>query len=150
MRIAEKEGLTISEEAMDTLLYISEGDMRKAINTLQVAASFTKEITPEVLYKSTSTARPEEIRKLLTLAAEGKFVDARGTLTDILNTYGMGGEDLLRQVHREIYTMPFQDEIKVRIIEALAEAEFRIVEGGSERIQLEAFLAKISFAAGKK
>ena len=150
MRIAEKEGLTVSEEAMETLLYISEGDMRKAINTLQVAASFTKEITPEVLYKSTSTARPEEIRKLLTLAADGRFVDARGTLTDILNTYGMGGEDLLRQIHREIYTMPFEDETKVRIIEALSDTEFRIVEGGSERIQLEAFLARISFVAGKK
>ena len=150
MRIAEKEELEITEEALETLLYISEGDMRKAINTLQVAASFSKKIDPEVLYKSTSTARPEEVRKLLTDAAEGRFVDARNTLSEIFNTYGMGGEDLIRQLHREIYRMPFPDDKKVKIIEALSECEYRIVEGGSERIQLEAFLARLSYLSGGK
>ncbi|OYT49087.1 Replication factor C small subunit [Thermoplasmatales archaeon ex4484_36] len=150
LRIAEKEGLEITDDALDTLLYISEGDMRKAINTLQVAASFSNKIDPEVLYKSTSTARPEEVRKLLTDAAEGRFVDARNTLSEIFNTYGMGGEDLIKQLHREIYRMTFPDDMKVKIIEALSECEYRIVEGGSERIQLEAFLARLSYLSGGK
>lgn len=150
MRIAEKENLEITDEALETLLYISEGDMRKAINTLQVAASFSRKIDPDVLYKSTSTARPEEVRKLLTAAAEGRFLDARNTLSEIFSTYGMGGEDLIKQLHREIYRMPLPDEKKVKIIEALSDCEYRIVEGGSERIQLEAFLARLSYLAGGK
>jgi len=40
--------------------------------------------------------------------------------------------------------------MKVKIIEALSECEYRIVEGGSERIQLEAFLARLSYLSGGK
>ncbi|EQD59381.1 Replication factor C domain protein, partial [mine drainage metagenome] len=34
---------------------------------------------------------------------------------------------------------------KLSIIMALAEAEFRLVEGGSDRVQLDALLAKIGW-----
>ena len=37
-RIAGREGLSITKEAMDAIVYIAQGDMRKAINALQGAA----------------------------------------------------------------------------------------------------------------
>ncbi|MEM5873155.1 MAG: replication factor C small subunit, partial [Candidatus Aenigmatarchaeota archaeon] len=48
--IAEREKLIIDEEALEALYYISEGDMRRAINILQAAAIYNKNITADMIY----------------------------------------------------------------------------------------------------
>jgi len=45
--IAEKEGLQITDDGMKSLLYVAGGDMRKAINILQVSANLDKKIDGE-------------------------------------------------------------------------------------------------------
>ena len=44
-RIAAREGLTVTPEAMNAIVYIAQGDMRKAINALQGAAILTPRLT---------------------------------------------------------------------------------------------------------
>ena len=53
----------------------------------------------------------------------------------------MSGEDVLRQLHRNLFDLPLSDKVKVRLIDRVGEAEFRLVEGSNERVQIEALLA---------
>src|SRR5213594_262712 len=140
-RIAKAEKLKITDEGMDALVYVAEGDMRRAVNSLQVAASLGPAIDADVLYKVASTIRPEEVKKLIEKALEGEFLRAREVLDRLLIEYGLSGEDIVRQLHRSVFDLNVPDESKVRLLDRIGETDFRLTEGSSERIQIEALLA---------
>src|SRR5512136_2554789 len=54
-RIAKAEKLKITDDGLEALVYVSEGDMRRAVNSLQVAASLSTTIDADALYKVAST-----------------------------------------------------------------------------------------------
>ncbi|UCC93307.1 MAG: Replication factor C small subunit, partial [Thermoplasmata archaeon] len=140
-RIAEKEGLDITDDGMEALVYISQGDLRRATNSLQVAAALGTKIDDEAIYRSTQTVRPEEIKDLINTALEGDFAKARKSLETILIDYALSGEDLIRQIHRNVYDLQIKERDKVRLVDRIGEVEFRMVEGANPRIQLESLLA---------
>src|SRR3990172_4983655 len=140
--IAKEEKLKVTPGAMKALIYIAGGDMRKAVNALQVAASVSSAIDEDTLYKTASTARPEEVKKLIEVSLTGDFLRAREVLDNLLIEYGLAGEDILRQIHRQVFEIALPDAFKVRLVDAIGEVEFRLVEGSNERIQLENLLAQ--------
>ena len=140
-RIAKKEGLKITNDGLEALIYVAQGDLRKAINSLQVAASVSKSIDSDAMYKAASTARPELIKKLLETSLEGDFIKARDELDELLIEYGLSGEDVIRQIHRTVFDLAIPDTYKVKLVDRIGEAEFRLVEGSNERIQLENLLS---------
>ncbi|HEV8359510.1 MAG TPA: replication factor C small subunit [Candidatus Thermoplasmatota archaeon] len=148
-KVAKEEKLEVSKDGLEALLYVASGDMRRAINTLQVAGSLGKEVTEESIYKVTATARPEEVKAMLESALKGDFLKARDALDTMLVTYGLSGEDVLKQVHRAVFELPIPDDVKVDLVDRVGEADFRLVEGASERIQIEALLARFALAGGK-
>lgn len=142
-RVAKGEGLKITKEGMEALVYLARGDLRKVTNALQVAGAISKMIDADVLYKAASTARPEEVKGLLETTLSGDFLQARSALDELLVEYGLSGEDILRQLHRTVFDLAIPDPFKVRIVDRIGEADFRLVEGANERIQLEALLAHL-------
>src|SRR5205809_1070538 len=95
----------------------------------------------DVLYKVASTIRPEEVKKLIEKALEGEFLRAREVLDRLLIEYRLSGEDIVRQLHRSVFDLNVPDESKVRLLDRIGETDFRLTEGSSERIQIEALLA---------
>ncbi len=89
-------------------------------------------------------AKPKEVVETLGLALEGKFVEARNNLLDIMLKYGLSGIDVIKQIQREILNLSTNNKNKMILIEKCGEAEFRMNEGSDEFIQLEAFLAQVS------
>ena len=148
--IARHEKLELRDDAVKSLIYVSEGDMRKAINALQGAAATTKHVTGEAVFKVSSRARPEEIRQMVELALGGDFVGAREKLDHVMLHYGMSGEDVMLQMYREITSLGIPDRLKVTLVDRLGEYNFRLVEGANERIQLEALLAQILLLGSEK
>ncbi|MGA1793394.1 MAG: replication factor C small subunit [Thermoplasmatota archaeon] len=149
-RIEAGEEIEVTGSGFETLMYVSQGDLRKAVNILQVAASFSKIIDSENLYESSAMARPEDIGELIELSLKGKFPQARAKLERLLTEGGLAGEDVLTQLHRELFNIPMEDEIRVKVLDAIGEADFRLVEGADERIQLEALLARLQLLGSKK
>lgn len=148
-QIAEQESIELKEEGLDAIVYVSQGDLRKAINTLQVAASFSSVVDAEVIYQAASTARPEMITELIETCLKGDFMKGRGVLDELLIAQGLSGEDIIRQIHKSILELPINDRLKVELIDEIGEIEFRIVEGSNARIQLESLLAHFVLAGNK-
>ena len=143
--IIEQEKLQADEKSLDAVIYVAQGDLRKAINILQASASLGEKITDEIVYNVSSRARPEEITNMLNSALKGEFLDARNQLDTLIFEHGMSGEDVLLQLYRELINLDetaIDNKSKIELIDAIGEANFRIVEGANERIQLEALLAK--------
>jgi replication factor C small subunit len=142
-RILSAEKIEYDLGGLEAAVYVSEGDMRRAVNLIQSAAAYGS-VDEENIYKITSRAKPEDIRLLLELAISGKFIDSRNLLDKLMLTVGLSGEDILLQINREAVNLNAEDKIKVRIIDLVGEANFALVEGANERIQLEALLARIA------
>ncbi len=148
-KIASKENLQITPDGLETLIFISRGDLRKALNVLQVGASINNKITAELLYETSATAKPEDVKNLINQALSGDFMASRNQLYDLLIKYGLSGEDLIKQIHQTIYKLAIPDENKIRLIEKTGETEFRLTEGSNEHIQLESLLAQFALEGGK-
>jgi replication factor C small subunit len=148
-RIQKGENLEIDEKAAEALVYVSEGDLRKLINVLQSAAALGPKISEREIYDIASRARPKEVTAMLRYALEGDFQKARHELDTLMLNYGMSGEDVLLQCYREALNLPVGDHVKLGLIKAIGEYNFRIVEGANERIQLEAMLANLALLEKK-
>ncbi len=148
--IVEKENVDIEEDALQGLVHVARGDMRRAVNSMQVAASLGRKIDLDTVYQTTGLANPEEVRTMLETALDGNFVRARDMLDTIMINFGLSGQDIIRQIHSMFFELSISDAEKVRLVDKTGEIEFRIVEGSSERIQLEALLAYLVMIGGSK
>lgn len=148
--ISEKEGVDYDPEALDAIYSITEGDMRRAINILQAAAALGR-VSVSSVFKVVGLAHPKEVREMLQLALSGNFSEARERLRKIMIDYGLSGLDVIKQIHREIFSPDFKidEDLRVYIADYAGEINFRLVEGGDEEIQLNAFLARLAML-GKK
>jgi len=145
--IAETEGIALTDDGVDALVYAAAGDMRKAINGLQAAAVMGEEVDEEAVFAITSTARPEEVEKMVDQAIGGAFTAARATLEDLLTDRGLAGGDVIDQLHRSAWEFDLGEHETVRLLERLGEVDYRITEGANERLQLEAMLAHLALAS---
>lgn len=145
-RIAKEEGLRISDNAIDAIIYISQKDMREAINAIQSVAAVSKEIEEDDVYQVTASARPEEVTELIKTAMKGEFDNAMRILNDLINQ-GLSGEDIIEQMHRAALSLDIPEDMKIVLVDKMGEADFRLTEGASERIQLEALIAHLALLA---
>ncbi len=148
--ICEQEKCKYTEEGLETIYEISEGDMRRAINVLQAAAAIGT-VTPDIVYKVVGLAHPREIREMIKLALDGQFQRARDQLRQLMINYGLSGVDVIKQIHREIFSQELKlpEELRVMIADYAGEIQFRLVEGADDEIQLSAFLAWLTLLGQK-
>ncbi len=142
--IVKKEGLKADDEAYGAIYYVSEGDMRRALNILQGCAMHSKKIDEGLVHRISSRAMPKEVKEMVELALKGKFKEARENLDKLIISYGLSGEDILLQIYREIQKLEIEEKQRIKMIEILGEYNFRLVQGANERIQLEALLAQFA------
>ncbi|CAI8155810.1 MAG: DNA polymerase III subunit tau [Methanobacteriota archaeon] len=142
--VAKSEKVKLDDEAAEALVRISQGDLRKAITALQVAAALDKKISRSLIYETSATAPPESLHQYLMSCRQDGFHAARRRLRELLDRYGLAGTDFVNQLHRELYGADFLSEMqKLDLTELMAEIDFRLVEGGGETVQLDALTAKL-------
>ncbi len=148
--ICKNEKVKCAERALELVYELSEGDMRRAINILQAAAALG-EVTEESVYKVVGLAHPKEVREMLQLALAGNFLEARKKLRELMITYGLSGVDVVKQIHREIFSQELKlpDDLRILIADYTGEIQFRLVEGADDEIQLNAFLARLALLGRK-
>jgi replication factor C small subunit len=143
-RLADNEDFKITGSAVDAVIRVSEGDLRRVTNILQTTALHTDKIEEEDVYTAAGSLRPEEISEILEKALEGDFLEARDDLSDLMINRGLDGQDVIGAIHRELFDLDISDEQKLEMVNGMAEFEFRIAEGGTDDIQIEALLAKVA------
>lgn len=150
--ICSQENVNYTEEGLNAVIEVSEGDMRKAINTLQAAAAATGFVDGKSVYRVAGKAEPKEVLEMIKLAWNGKFTEARSKLRELLINYGLSGADVLKQLHREIMKtsgLPLSEEDRVKIASVVGEVSYRVVEGADDEIQLSYLLASIALLGSK-
>ena len=141
--ISKQENVDYTSKGLDMLVKVSNGDLRKAINVLQATAATGGKIEETSVLETVGGVDPNEIEKLLNAARNQEFDRAKGKLQDLIFVRGVAGSDIIREINSNITKMDFSDESKLKIIDRLAEVDFRLTEGASPDIQIAALLAHI-------
>jgi len=142
--IADRENVQLLPDGAEAIFEVCGGDLRKAINTLQSAASVNKPVDAKLVYSITGRASPADVQKMLTTAIKGDFLGARKQLRDMIQKYGVAGSDIIRQIHTEIFkAAEIPEPWKIKLADIAGEIDYRLVEGSDEEVQLSALLARL-------
>jgi len=144
--IAKKEGVTLQPEAAERIVDYSEGDLRHAINALQTASAYQKDCVDEKTVSLViGEASPMQVQKMIRKALYGDFIEARKTMYEIMGSFGFSGNEIIRQVQREIFKMSdLTPEQKAEISNIIGEYDYRLTQGANSDIQLSALLAQFA------
>jgi len=139
-RIIDEEKIDVKDDAIDAIFEISEGDMRKAINVLQSAASLKEAVDSDMIYATEGSIKPDNIKNIFDLVLNRSFDRAREYLHRILNE-GISAEEIIKGIHKATLNLDIPINKQLNIIDRIGEIDFRITEGANEKIQLDALLA---------
>ncbi len=145
-KIIQKENVKVLDEGFNAIFEVSGGDLRKAVNALQAAASLGRPIDTETMYSVVGRANPADVQNMMLLAMKGNFVEARNKLREMIWKYGLTGSDIIRQVHIEIFRSQLPERWKIKLAEAIGEIDFRLIQGADDEVQLSALLARLTEA----
>ncbi len=141
--IANQEQMSLTPDGLIALVDVSKGDCRRAINYLQSCGTISKKIDQDIVFRVAGEVPSDKIREILKTAIEGQLQFSLKLLNDIIREYGLSGINIIKNIHREIYDLQISENLKIELSKLLAESEYRLSQGGTEEIQLQALLANI-------
>ena len=151
-RICKAENVDADPKAIARIYEMSGGDLRGAINNLQVAAIRSEggKLDLPTVNKVLPAAENELIRDMLLLALQGDFIKSRDVMYELMGKHGLSGREIVRGANREASRIPdLSNEKRVDVIRALGECDFRLTQGANEDIQISAMLAQLSLTGRK-
>jgi replication factor C small subunit len=151
-KICKTEGIEADPKAVKRIFELSEGDLRRAINYLQVAATSSKggKLDLATLDKIIPEAENELIRDMLKLAIQGEFMKSRDVMYELMGKHGVSGREIIRAANRQIGRIPeITGEKQAEVVRTLGECDFRLTQGANEDIQISAMLAQLSLIGRK-
>jgi len=141
--VANQEQISLTPDGLIALVDVSKGDCRRAINYLQSCGTISKKIDQDIVFRVAGEVPSDKIREILKTAIEGQLQFSLKLLNDIIREYGLSGINIIKNIHREIYDLQISEDLKIELSKLLAESEYRLSQGGTEEIQLQALLANI-------
>ena len=152
-QVVEKEQVNIQPEAVDSLVRLSKGDMRRALNVLQAchASSIplpmknapkdeprpeSEVITNETIYDCIAAPHPSDIEEIMTtLLSTSDVTSCLSTINTLKANKGLALADILSALGEQLQRLEVPAQTRVTWLEGLAEIEWRLSGGGSETMQ---------------
>ena len=151
--IVEKEKLKIPREKQDdfynTLFFISAGDLRKAINSLQmsVALELLENLDINEILKISGFIDELTLNKLI---EKLQFQDFSGVNDIIEAIENLDGRNFIRQILSILPNLNIESNKKISLLAFFGDIDYRISQGADEKIQLSALLAQLMRFTKKK
>ncbi|ATY66243.1 activator 1 subunit 3 [Cordyceps militaris] len=162
VKVVDEEGVRIGAEAVDALVKLSKGDMRRALNVLQAChASSTplrapgapkvpdselqrETITTETIYTCIAAPAPEAIQQIMsTLLGTADVASCLGTVNSIKRLQGLALADVITALAEELGKLDVPPAVMITWLDGLAEIEHRVAGGGSEVLQTGAVVGVV-------
>lgn len=149
-----KENLHIEKKAENSLLELSKGDMRRALNVLQAckAALSTddEEIDQDMIYECIGAPHPQDIELLLDTILKEDWVKSYKTIEHVKREKGLALVDLMSGFVEVLSKYELSNAARVAILSGLADIEYGISRGGNDKIQTSAIIGVIKSAMEKQ
>jgi len=133
----------MEKSCLEAILSVSKGDLRKAINILQMAANKTKgTIDAEYIYNIQSGIQFDKVRELINMSINGEFVNAKEVLEELLETQ-VPRTEILKEISNEIHVLDICNKIKTKLLDEVARTDYLITQSKNIDLQLTSLLARM-------
>jgi len=142
-RIVELEDVEIEEKTIDLLYKITSGKIAEAIDLLQLSSVTGNKIDKAALYQNLMDSQSNLVRNLLLISLKGDFLKARELSRKIQSNYKYTSQEVYNLMLREMFKLPLSRYARNHIVNLIADADFRAVDGMDTDIQISNLLAKL-------
>ncbi|GAM41857.1 hypothetical protein TCE0_042f15307 [Talaromyces pinophilus] len=152
-KVIEAENVRIQPDATESLVRLSKGDMRRALNVLQACHASSiplpmrnapkdqpppehELITNATIYNCIAAPHPSDIREIMTtLLSTTDVTSCLNTINTLKTSKGLALADILSALGEQLQTLEVPAQTRISWLEGLAEVEWRLSGGGSEMVQ---------------
>ncbi|KAF3094666.1 hypothetical protein TWF102_007460 [Orbilia oligospora] len=162
--VIDSENVRIDDTAVDALLHLSRGDMRRALNVLQACFAGSTPldkngvalsgpdvqrdlITETSIYDCVAAPHPEDIQAIMNTLLTEDITTALITVNKIKTLKGLALTDILQVVAEELCRLEVKPHVRVQWLAGMAEIEGRVAAGGNESIQTAGFAGVVKAGA---
>lgn len=138
--IATQEKLQFTEDGIQAAFKLSNGDMRRCLNTMQAAALAYGEVSERTVYQCTGNPTPQDVHGIVESMVGTDFDSAWDRCTAVVEEAGTSVVDLVREVHHYVMRMDLPQESKCYCLVKLADLEYNLASGTGEMAALAALL----------
>ena len=147
--ICKKEKIDYTDDGINTIISISEGDIRKAINSLESTYFGFEKITPENIYKICEKPPENDVKDILDDCFNKKLREALDKII-ILKNRGYCNNDLLLTLFNALKSYNISDSLKIMLFDITSQAFIKVNEGIDTNLQLLHCICSIYKLCNKK
>ncbi|BAM41159.1 replication factor [Theileria orientalis strain Shintoku] len=140
--ICGMENLNYTNEGMEALLFSADGDLRRAVNNLQIVSAGFKVVTKENVFKVCDIPSPDLIQKMLGDCLCGNWRSAHEKAVELLDL-GHSPLDIIVTIRSVLKTLDAPEHVVLEYIKSVALAHMVMVNGLTSQLQLEKLLANL-------
>ena len=134
--IVKAEQCLVQEEELDFILRLCEGDMRRAVTTLQSAHALNQHVDADALAEMAGLPPASAVDVLMTALGQNSF-SVMQTAVENVCAEGYSAQVILQALSQRIVPSTELDELsKANLSIRIAEAEKNLVDGADEYLQL--------------
>lgn len=145
--ICQNENIPYTDESIDTLIFVSDKDIRQIINNLECIYYSFSALTVEYIYKLIDKPRPYYINKIINHCLMNNYKDAMSVTMELYNK-GYTPNDILLTFMKFMFEesgheILLDEHIRLKIYEIISEYYIRINAGVDTLLQLCGCIADI-------
>eukprot|EP00246_Nothoceros_aenigmaticus_P001382 TRINITY_DN11900_c0_g1_i1.p1 TRINITY_DN11900_c0_g1~~TRINITY_DN11900_c0_g1_i1.p1 ORF type:complete len:358 (+),score=74.82 TRINITY_DN11900_c0_g1_i1:325-1398(+) len=144
--ITDQESLNITDSALAAVTRLSNGDMRKALNILQSVHMSVDDVTEDDVYLCTGNPMPRDIEQIAFWLLNEPFSDAYQKIQAVKTHKGLALVDIIKDLQLYVFRIDMPATVRVELLEALADTEYRLSSGTGEKMQLGSVIAAFTHA----
>ncbi|KAL9268155.1 Replication factor C subunit 3-like protein [Drosera capensis] len=141
--IIEAERLEVTQSGLEALVRLSNGDMRKALNILQSTHMASELITEEAVYLCTGNPLPKDIEQISYWLLNESFPTK---ISEMKTRKGLALIDIIREVTMFVFRIKMLPDVRIDLINDLADIEYRLTFGCSDKLQMGSLIASFTKA----
>ena len=145
LEISSIENININIKGLKSIVDLSMGDTRRAINLLQtvgmstsMSAIHSAEIGSREVYMCSGCPTPEDIESIKDVLIGGSFSFSFHFISNIIVSKGYSLTEVITNLSRIIQV---EDELSIIIADEFSNIEYRICKGGSDRMNIGALVS---------
>ncbi|KAL2467752.1 Replication factor C subunit 5 [Forsythia ovata] len=120
--------------------------MRKALNILQSTHMASQQITEEAVYLCTGNPLPKDIEQISYWLLNEPFATSCKRISEIKTRKGLALVDIVREVTMFVFKIKMPPDVRVQLINELADIEYRLTFACNDKLQLGSLTAAFTRA----
>ncbi|OZJ05690.1 hypothetical protein BZG36_01418 [Bifiguratus adelaidae] len=141
--IVDAEKVNLTQDGKEALLKLSNGDMRRALNILQSCHAAYQVVDETAIYNCTGHPHPADVQRIVDWLMSEEFSSAYTSIARLKQEKGLALQDIITEFHNFLEAMEFPPPARIYLLDKLAELEYRLATGATEKIQLSALVGMV-------